>query len=275
MAFDQNQFNQIFQSTLGRAPTSAETSFLKPYIDQGTLSYQQAGQYLQSTPEAMSSRNNQQQNQYQGLLSQNNSQILSQAADAANSSFAQNGRQFSSGQGNAVLQAGQQLAAQQSPMVAGNFQNNYSNLNNAYQSQGSGALQRGYDLTDSANGYARSQALYTQQSNDYQNLLRQQNTMGLQQGLIGLGTGAASGIIGGAIGKMFSDALLKKNIVPVGKVGALTAYAFEYKGGTGLDLPNGSHIGFMAHEVEAVHPEAVSIDRGFKKVDYTYLRSVL
>jgi len=199
MAFDQKQLDQIFQSTLGRAPTQAETSFLQPYIDAGTLSYQQAGQYLQSTPEAQQSRNTQQQNQYQGLLTQNNSNILSQAADAANSSFAQNGRQFSSGQGNAVLQAGQQLAAQQSPLISGNFQNNYQNLNANYAGQGQDAMSRAYNLTDSNTAYSRGQAFYAQQSNDYQNLLRQQGTRGLQQGLINAG----GNILGSAIGSLF------------------------------------------------------------------------
>lgn len=198
MAFDQNQLNQIYQSTLGRAPTQQESSFLQPYIDSGVLSYQQAGQYLQGSPEAQQSRLGQQQNQYQGLLTQNNSQILGQAADAANASFAQNGRQFSSGQGNAVLQAGQQLASQQSPMIAQNYMNGQNSLNQNYASQGQGAISRAYNLTDSNTAYGRQQALYTQQSNDYQNLLRQKNTMGLQQGLIGgltgLGQGAAFGL---------------------------------------------------------------------------------
>lgn len=200
MAFDQNQLNQIFQSTLGRAPTQQETSFLQPYIDQGTLSYAQAGQYLQSTPEAQQSRNSQQQNQYAGLLSQNNSQILSQAADAANASFAQNGRQFSSGQGNAVLQAGQQLAAQQSPLVAGNFQNNYANLDANYMGQGQNSLNRAYNLTDSNTDYGRQGAFYTRQSNDYQNLLRQQGTRGLQQGLMSLAGGGLGAGLGGIFG---------------------------------------------------------------------------
>lgn len=203
MAFDQGQFNGIFQQTLGRAPTQQETSFLQPYIDNGTLSYEQAGQYLQSTPEAMASRNNAQQGQYQNLLTQNNQAILGQAADAANASFAQNGRQFSSGQGNAVLQAGQQLAAQQSPMIAGNFQNNYNNLSSAYMNQGQDALSRAYNLTDSNTAYSRQLDMYQRQANDYQNLLRQQSTRGLQQGLIGLGGGLIAGAAGAGIGKLY------------------------------------------------------------------------
>ena len=203
MAYDQNQINGIFSQVLGRNPTDAENQFLKSYVDQGFLQPYQIGQYLQSTPEAMSSRNNAQQNQYAGMLTQNNSQILGQAADAANASFAQNGRQFSSGQGNAVIQAGQQLAAQQSPMIAGNFQNNYNNLSSAYMNQGQDALSRAYNLTDSNTAYSRQLDMYQRQANDYQNLLRQQSTRGLQQGLIGLGGGLIAGAAGAGISHLY------------------------------------------------------------------------
>ena len=185
---------------MGRAPTQAESQFLQPYIDSGTLNYQQAAQYLQSTPEALQSRQKGQQSAFTGALTANNSSVLSQAADAANSSFAQNGRQFSSGQGNSVLQAGQQLAAAQSPMIAGNLAGQAGQLNSVFNQQGQSALQRNYDLTDSNTAYGRQMALNAQNWNNYQNLMRQQNTMGLQQQLIGGGMGLLGGF-GGSMSK--------------------------------------------------------------------------
>ncbi len=198
--FDQTQFNQVFQNALGRQPNQQEVAFLQPYIQNGTLNYQQAAQYLSSTPEALQSRLGQQQGQYQNLLTQNNGQILGQAADAANASFAQNGRQFSTGQGNSVIQAGQQLAASQSPMIANNYMAGQQGLNNAYSAQGQDALSRAYNLTDSNTAYQRGQAFYDRQSNDYQNQLRQRNTQGLQGQLLGAGLGIAGAYFGGPAG---------------------------------------------------------------------------
>jgi len=191
MAFDQNQLNTVFQSTLGRAPTQQESDFLKPYIDNGTLSYDQAGKYLQSTPEFLQTQQKSQLGQYQGLLQQNNASILSQAADAANSSFAQNGRQFSTGQGNAVLQAGQQLAAQQSPMLASYYGGQAGGLNAAYNQQGQNSLMNAYNLTNDQLNYQRSR----QMAEMGQNYNTSQNSVGnqFQRGLAGLGLGAISG----------------------------------------------------------------------------------
>jgi len=200
MAYDQGQVDQIFNQYLGRSGTSAEHDFLKSYVDQGFLSPYQIGQYLQGTPEALQARQGQQLGQYQNLLTQNNGQVLKQAADAANASFAQNGRQFSSGQGNAVIQAGQQLAAQQSPMIAAFYGNNAVGLNNQYAQNGSDALSRAYGLQDSSTQFDRSKQLYGMEMNDYNNYLNAANARQRQQGfgsLIGAGLGAA---VGGSFG---------------------------------------------------------------------------
>lgn len=209
---DANQLSQAFQSTLGRAPTQAEIEMMAPYIQNGSMSYQQVAQYLQSTPEALQNRQTGQQAAYAGALTAGNNQILGQAADAANASYAQNGRQFSSGQGNSVLQAGQQLAAQQSPLLAGNLQGQQAALNNAYNTQGQNAWQNANNLTNSDTSYARQMALNSQNQNNYQNLMRQQATQGLQSQLLGAGLsiggmalgGPIGGMAGGALGNMFS-----------------------------------------------------------------------
>ncbi len=212
MAYNPAQLNQIFQSALGRTPTDAESQFLQPYLDSGVLSYQQAHQYLQGTPEAQQSRLGQQQNQFGSLLTGGNNQILGQAADAANASFAQNGRQFSSGQGNAVLQAGQQLAAGQSPLLAQNYMAGQQGLNAQYNGMGQDALSRAYNLTDSNTAYGRQQNMYFQQQNDFNNYLAGQQTRNMQAalfnssvGLPGHALGAAGNAAGGGstIGKGF------------------------------------------------------------------------
>lgn len=200
MSYDQNAVDSMFQQHLGRAGTGAEHSFLQKYVDAGQLDPMQIGQYLQGTPEALASRLGKQQGQYQGLLTQNNNQILGQAADAANSSFAQNGRQFSSGQGNAVLQAGQQLASQQSPMIANFYGQGQQGLNDQYSQVGQGALQRAYNLQDQQTQWAREDSNYNRQQNDFNNYLKGQQTRNMQSGLMNAGLKLGGNLItGGAL----------------------------------------------------------------------------
>jgi hypothetical protein len=73
----------------------------------------------------------------------------------------------------------------------------------------------------------------------------------------------------------FSDVNTKKNITKVGSLpNGLNLYTYEYKNEFKDDPKAGSGIqfGVLAHEVEKVIPEAVSLDRsGYKVVDYSYL----
>jgi hypothetical protein len=73
----------------------------------------------------------------------------------------------------------------------------------------------------------------------------------------------------------FSDVNTKKNITKVGSLpNGLNLYTYEYKNEFKDDPKAGSGIqfGVLAHEVEKVIPEAVSVDRsGYKVVDYSYL----
>jgi hypothetical protein len=63
----------------------------------------------------------------------------------------------------------------------------------------------------------------------------------------------------------FSDRRLKEDIKQVGKAhNGLPIYTFKYKG----DPNEHTHVGFMADEVEKIHPEAVGMSHGFKTVDY-------
>ena len=81
------------------------------------------------------------------------------------------------------------------------------------------------------------------------------------------GTGALSGstTTQTAPQSFFSDARLKEDIKRVGTAhNGLPIYTFKYKG----DNTEQTHIGYMAQDVEKVHPEAVGESHGFKTVDY-------
>jgi hypothetical protein len=93
---------------------------------------------------------------------------------------------------------------------------------------------------------------------DYQNRVNAANTRnaGIQSTLGGLFSLGSS--------FMFSDIRLKENVRRIGTAdNGLPIYAYNYKAG------GPTHIGFMAHEVEAVHPDAVREFDGFKAVDYS------
>lgn len=84
------------------------------------------------------------------------------------------------------------------------------------------------------------------------------------------GTGGfLSGIFKAATGitSLFSDRRLKENIKLIGKFGKFTWYKYNYIGSEVLC------VGVMADEVEAIMPEAVTLDAttGFKKVNYAML----
>src|SRR6185369_12587736 len=104
-----------FQAALGRDATPAEQSYFAPLISGGTMSPYQLQQYAAGTPEAQQAKLAGATRAYANTLGASNNYILGQAANQAQSQFAQAGRQYSTGQGNTILQAGQQLAATQSP----------------------------------------------------------------------------------------------------------------------------------------------------------------
>ena len=81
------------------------------------------------------------------------------------------------------------------------------------------------------------------------------------------GTGALSGSTTTTTGPQswFSDVRLKHDIKRVGTAkNGLPIYTFKYKG----DDTEQTHVGYMAQDVEKVHPEAVGESHGFKTVDY-------
>ena len=181
-------------------------------------------------------------------------------------------------------------------------QNGQDAFNNVRQIQGE-QRQRSYQIED-----------YYRQQNDYHNELRSAGTRNLQGRLtamalpsLGDWSGAAAAYSGdkatnpnskggdagapkgsgsdasaakstsgaSSIMSIFSDNRLKSNIVPIGKIGPLNAYSYDYRQDMGVDVPRGRQVGFMAQEVEKVHPEAVGLRSGFKTVNYNYLAGVL
>ena len=90
-----------------------------------------------------------------------------------------------------------------------------------------------------------------------------------QAGMLG-SLGAAGGA---GLGLLMSDSRLKTNITPVGEVGPLTVYQWDWipelkELGIEIDMTTG----FLAEDVESVYPEHVHPVGKFKAVDY---RSVL
>ena len=84
---------------------------------------------------------------------------------------------------------------------------------------------------------------------------------------IAMGTGSLSGSTTTTTQPMpfFSDRRLKHDIKRIGETDeGLPIYKFKYKG----DPEEQTHVGFMADEVEKIHPEAVGESHGYKTVDY-------
>lgn len=104
---------------------------------------------------------------------------------------------------------------------------------------------------------AQQQSL-NQQNLGYQAQLNQNS--GLMSGLFGLGS---SGLFGLTNGLKFSDIRLKDNVRRIGYAdNGLPIYSYKYKG------ENTHELGFMAHEVQTIMPEAVKSIDGYLAVNY-------
>lgn len=108
--------------------------------------------------------------------------------------------------------------------------------------------------------YSTSAPDYMGQVNaNYQTQMQahQQRQSDLWGGLFGVGKAAIG---------LFSDRRLKENITRIGTAdNGLAIYSFNFK----MDTKQTMQIGFMADEVEKIHPDAVTTDSlGWKRVDY-------
>jgi hypothetical protein len=164
----------------------------------------------------------------------------------------------------ALNAGGQALNAGQVPMA------NYGQMSSAMGNTYGGASQ----------GYGQIGNLGVQTYNiQSQNYQAEQNRQAQQNAGASAGFGSAIGAIGGAAMKYApamiaaSDIRTKENITAVGKLpNGLTVYEFEYKSEfkNKKHYGKGRHRGLMAHEVEAVIPEAViQMEDGYKAIDYS------
>ena len=198
------QINLLFEQFLGRYPTKAEYESLKPLISGGQMTPMQLGQYLQGSPEAQETRLGQYGQQYERQLGANDEAILKRAADTTSSQFAQQGRQFSSGQGNSILQAGQQLAERRRADLADFYGQGLKSIMGQYGSQGQGAQARAYQVQDRERERGYDLSDYYLQQNDFNSYLRGQSTRNMQSALMQGGIGIVGGLAKGAGANLFS-----------------------------------------------------------------------
>lgn len=108
----------------------------------------------------------------------------------------------------------------------------------------------------------------TQNQTNYQN--KGAGALGGALGGIGIANALGSSLpevwggLGGLLG-FFSDRRLKKDIKKIGESHGLNVYTFKYKNG------QKEHVGFMADEVEKLYPNAVSMENGYKLVNYSMI----
>lgn len=87
--------------------------------------------------------------------------------------------------------------------------------------------------------------------------------------LAGSGLLTGVGSIGGAISGLFSDPALKENIEKIGTNNGFNIYSWTWnKAAESLGL-KGSSNGVMADEVKKVRPDAVTVENGYMKVNYS------
>jgi muramidase (phage lysozyme) len=226
----QSQQNAQQQSNLaGQAITSGAFGGDRSNIAQANLAYQQNLANNQTNANLL---NTGYQNAQSVAQQQQGAQLAAQQANLA--------RLTGAGQQLAGLGAGVQTAAQtggQNVLAAGTV---------PQQTQQAG-------LTALYNQFLQQQAYPFQTAQFLANIAE--------------GTGALSGSTTTTTqpSSFFSDRRLKHDIKKIGETkDGLPIYKFKYKG----DPTEQTHIGFMAQDVEKVHPEAVGMSHGYKTVDY-------
>lgn len=245
----------------------AYQGFNAPNYQQGVAGYMNP--YLQnamgSTAAMMQNQNQQQQNQLLGntiqqgafggdrgniaqaaLMGQQNLAMGQTLGQMANQGYQQSAQNYMTG-------------LQQQGALA----NQYGNLAGQAQQMGLAGAQA--QLGAGTLGQQTTQAGNTALYNQFQQ--QQAYPFQVSQFLANIaeGTGALSGSTTTQTSptSFFSDRRLKHDIHRIGETDeGLPIYKFKYKG------DDKTNIGFMADEVEKIHPEAVGESHGFKTVDY-------
>jgi hypothetical protein len=167
-------------------------------------------------------------------------------------------------QGFGVGQQARQQALQEQAYLRNEPLNTLSAVRTGAQVQGPQFVNSAQQATTGgADILGAAQMGYNAQMGDFN--ARQAAQQNFNQGLMGLG----------AAGIMASDIRMKENIKQIHWMpNGLPVYTYEYKEEF-KDHPlagHGTHIGVMAHEVEAMYPNAViTLDNGYKAVDYGQL----
>lgn len=249
-ALNLDQFYNPFQSQvidatmkqMGQANEQAQSGALGTAISSGAFGGDRAGI-------AAANLANQQNLAMGSTLAGLNSQNYQQALQAA---MQQQGLYLGADQADLArkMQAGQMYAglgsqALQSGLAAGEAQINAGTLEQQTEQAGKSALY---------NQFQQQQAYPFQIAQFLAN--------------IAMGTGALSGSTTTTTqpSSFWSDRRLKTDIKRVGTAdNGLPVYTFKYKG----DDAEQTHVGYMADEVEKLHPEAVGVaGNGYKFVDY-------
>jgi hypothetical protein len=188
-----NDVNRQLQLLLGRDATADEISFFDKFIQQEGLTPYEIGQAIQSMPEYQSRALNRDMASYGAELAKSDEGILNQAAAIGQSRFAQLGRPVTSAQAGALAQAGQNLAQQRQSALAAFYGQGLNVKRSLGQSQGQGALERGYGLRDEAR-----EREYQLQDRNYMKEMYDQYTARQARAQRSGALGSTLGAIGGA-----------------------------------------------------------------------------
>jgi len=132
------------------------------------------------------------------------------------------------------------------------------------------------DLLNFGSGIARSQSnTALGQGSSVSNLIQDQGNVaaaGIQgRNQIQADTTANQNQLAAQIFGSFSDPALKTNIKKTGSKNGFNTYSWDWNELANKIGLSGSDTGVMADEVKAIKPEAVAIDRGFMKVNYSMI----
>ena len=259
----QGQYNDYtpqyygFSGTAGGTPTQTGDSTVSPMNSMETNALNQTSNLGTNGSSALNAANTSMTNILSGDPA-NNSAILSGVVPQLTSQFTGGGLSDNPNVANAVSQGATQALLNNQNQAANTANTLYNTqLGGAQAAYGAGQQQQNQDqnvLTNKVNAYNYYQQLPYTQLNQYANLVNGQYGS----------TTTTSQPQQSPFGSLFSDRRLKEDIKPIGKAdNGLTIYSYRYKG------HNATHLGFMADEVEKLHPEAVSECDGFKMVDYS------
>jgi len=119
--------------------------------------------------------------------------------------------------------------------------------------------------------------IFGTESTNIANILQAQaeaqgSTVLAQQQAQAAGQQQTGGLLGGLLGGIFSDIRLKTNIKQIGTIHDLILYEWDWKPGVEdlIDIPL-MNTGFIAQEVEKLHPEFVGNSHGLKTINYSGL----